>query len=116
MKRLLLAAGCLAATAVHAMSGNELLQMMNSPYTNEQASAMFYVMGTVEGHGAISGVVNLSPKTGGSTTGMFCIPAGATNGQIRDVVKQHLAAHPETRHLPAASLSYLALMRTWACP
>ena len=44
-----------------------------------------------------------------------CFPERVTIAQMVDVVKQSLAAHPETRHLPAARLVVEALARTFPC-
>ena len=45
----------------------------------------------------------------------LCIPDGATKGQIADVVRQHLADHPERRHLDSGSLVPEALNAAFPC-
>jgi hypothetical protein len=46
----------------------------------------------------------------------FCAPQGIQLGQVRDIVKKHLEANPQHRHLDGyAHVSY-ALIQTWPCP
>lgn len=46
----------------------------------------------------------------------FCVPAGATIGQTRDIMIQRLRGNPEIRHLPASVLIMVALQRAYPCP
>lgn len=44
-----------------------------------------------------------------------CIPDSATRAQVRDIVKEFLRRHPETRHLAAAPLAAHALANAFPC-
>ena len=44
-----------------------------------------------------------------------CFTAQMTGEQVRDVVKQFLAAHPQSRHLGAAGLAAHALAQAFPC-
>jgi hypothetical protein len=44
-----------------------------------------------------------------------CVPAGATIGQIRDVVIQYLYQHPEMRHQTAIGMTAVALRTAFPC-
>lgn len=45
-----------------------------------------------------------------------CVPAMATNGQLRDIVVQFLTIYPDGRHLPARGLVHAAMIGAFACP
>lgn len=100
MKKLIAVAALLCGTA-HAefFSGNELLRRMNSTDQYERGSAMGYVIGA---HDAGRGVVH-------------CSPEAATGGQVRDMVRAHLEAVPEVRHLAADQHVTYILKKTWPC-
>lgn len=100
MKRFISIALLTVSTAASAdfYSGNELLERMQDPA--RAAIAMGYVAGVVDvGAGEY-----------------HCLPADATLGQIRDVVRQYLLSNPTSRHMSAAVLVTLPLMNTWPCP
>ena len=60
--------------------------------------------------GYITGVAEALPGQ------VFCLPATASVGQIRDTVKLWLKDHPEKRHLAASSLVVNALKEKFPCP
>ncbi|MEN3976444.1 Rap1a/Tai family immunity protein [Emcibacter sp. SYSU 3D8] len=66
----------------------------------------------------ITGVADTLFMNGGTTVtgGRNCLPNGVTIFQIKDVVKAFLTAHPEKRHLAAASLVETALAEAFPCP
>ncbi|WP_425475910.1 Rap1a/Tai family immunity protein [Mesorhizobium yinganensis] len=53
--------------------------------------------------GYVAGVVDADEGIGN------CLPYGPKMGQIRDVVKQYLQDHPESRHYNASSLVVIAV-------
>ncbi|WP_367159421.1 Rap1a/Tai family immunity protein [Mesorhizobium sp.] len=48
--------------------------------------------------------------------GKGCIPSGATNDQLAEVVIKYLGDHPEELHYPAAPLSMVAIAKAFPCP
>ncbi|WP_370050739.1 Rap1a/Tai family immunity protein [Sinorhizobium fredii] len=47
--------------------------------------------------------------------GKICYPSNVTTQQVRDIVCDYLANHPETRHQPAQYLSGIALAEAFPC-
>ena len=45
----------------------------------------------------------------------YCVEAGVTVSQLRDLVCMDLAAVPETRHCKASALVLGSLLRAWPC-
>lgn len=100
MKHIIAIAALLCSTA-HAefLSGNELLQRINSTDQYDRGTAMGYVLGA---HDSSRGSVH-------------CSPDAATGGQVRDIVKAHLESTPETRHLSADAHIMHILKKIWPC-
>lgn len=48
--------------------------------------------------------------------GMYCVPAGAKNGQLVDVAWLYLEQNPAKRHLHAAHLVRQSWRAAWPCP
>jgi Rap1a immunity proteins len=47
----------------------------------------------------------------------MCLPdGGVSTGQVQDVGVRYVRAHPEIRHLPAATLLLAAFKEAWPCP
>ena len=77
-------------------TGNETLQM----------HCIGYVAGVTDAMGLAKGNLN---------GWMACIPEGVTAEQLREVVKEMLVEHPETRHQFAAYLVARAVAEAFPC-
>jgi hypothetical protein len=101
MKKLLLCVALCVTTTVHAsfLTGNDLLQRINSGDHIPYAVALGYIQGVGDAY------------DGGS----HCLPDGVTVGQLKDVVKNFLEASPEVRHRPADLIIYAIFKNTWPC-
>lgn len=51
-----------------------------------------------------------------TSTDNFCVPAGATTGQLADVAFKYLQENPQDRHRNAAFLVRESFRRAWPCP
>jgi hypothetical protein len=99
---LIIAAAGIGSTSVDAafMSGNELLSQCDAPASDsKQTSCLGYVQGVVDAYAGH----------------LFCIPAGVTVGQARDIARNFLRAHPESRHYSAADEVGRALIAAFPC-
>jgi hypothetical protein len=99
-----LAAVILAATATaeaNYQDGNALYKDMSD---RDVSSKMFSL-------GYIVGVADASINSD-----LLCIAPSVTQGQLQDVVFNFLAAHPQTRNLPAHIIVVVALGEHWSCP
>jgi hypothetical protein len=47
--------------------------------------------------------------------GLYCLPAGASAGQVLDVAKLYIREHPDKRYLPAPQLIVNALTEKFPC-
>jgi len=47
--------------------------------------------------------------------GLYCMPGGATAGQVVDVVKLYIQNHPEKRYMSAPKLTVDALSERFPC-
>jgi Rap1a immunity proteins len=72
-----------------------------------------YCFGYVRG---IADAIVIATATG-ANLGKYtaCIPTEAQSGQLLDIVKNYLAAHPETRHFGAAYLTMIAFTEGFPC-
>lgn len=98
---------CLHAEAGYD-TGNRLFEDCNSENYFNRGYCGGYIVGIVDTIEAMQ-ASGLLPKKA------LCIPEGATKGQIADVVRQHLADHPERRHLDSGSLVPEALNAAFPC-
>jgi hypothetical protein len=87
--------------------GNTLWQFMNSGSREDRADAKAYVRGVADAIQALHGA-EFTPK-------LVCAPDGITETQIHDIVRKHLAEHPEKRHIDAAGLTLYALIQAFPC-
>jgi Rap1a immunity proteins len=101
MKKLLLITLAVTTTAAQAefISGNDLLNRLNSEGFADRGFALGYIAGVSD---ALEDI-------------LVCAPTGSTTGQARDVVWQHLRTNPQSRHQGAALLVVEALQRAWPC-
>lgn len=90
------------------MDGNKLLERCQS---DAGSSHNIYCLGYV------AGIADVFGERGSVLHGHYraCMPPGATNGQLRDVVVKWLQQYPERRHYDADSLVAAALSRTFPC-
>lgn len=82
-----------AATAAHAVTGNEYLTWTNG----EQLT---FVMG----------VADMVPR------GEICVPDGVTYLQMHAIVAKGMSANPGVLHLPASTLTTVMLKSAFPCP
>ena len=85
-------------------NGNDLYAMLasNNPYSAGQAVG--YIAG-----GADVGASNVISGF------RFCLPQGATEGQLASVVKNWLEKYPERRHFAARGLVAASLFEAFPC-
>lgn len=96
-----------AAAASTFRTGNDLLLSCKAADTFNQGVCNGYMTGVFD-------VENAFTEAGVSKR-IFCIPAGATAGQLQLVVIQYLEEHPEELHLTAAGLTLLAFQDAFPC-
>ena len=65
-----------------------------------------YIRGVAEFH-SVAKVRGMEP--------FFCIPNGATYGQMKDIVENYMAKHPENTHVAFAALAAIALSEAFPC-
>lgn len=101
MKAAIILAAALAATSASAqfLTGNELLDRINSEIPHERGTAFGYIMGAYDAGRGIA----------------HCAPAGVTLGQVLDMVRQSLHVAPSARHNSAEAFVTYALMNAWPC-
>ena len=86
--------------------GNSLYAECISPDAVLSAVCLGYIRGITDvvfDHNAINGVT------------AACLPMNMPAGQALDVVKQYLASHPQSRHVPAAPLVAHAFYEAFPC-
>ena len=93
---LLIAVLVVKSSATWAISGNELLELMQR---DNKLAAMMYIRGVFD-------VLNGD---------RFCAPKNATAGQIYDLVQSHLKGLPQFRHHNAAVLIGGSLETVYPC-
>lgn len=84
-------------------SGNAMLESCQDHGTFSQGLCLGTITGLLDG-------LSFSPNR------YICLPAGTTNGQVRDVVVRYMETHPEERHLRFSMLAFIALVRAFGCP
>jgi hypothetical protein len=89
------------------LNGDELYSYLTSDEELQRAGARGYIAGIVDMH-----VVMVSSY---SAPRLFCRPSGLTREQTRDVVKDYLEKHPESRQIFAAEAVTRALGATYPC-
>ena len=60
--------------------------------------------------------VSTTMPTGGRGPTFACIPTAASAVQVRDVLCNYVAQHPEIRHYNASPLAQRAMINAWPCP
>lgn len=90
-------------------TGNDLLQ------TCTDTSNLVMITGCI---GFISGVSRGTAAALETVNNrqFFCVPLGADNGQLTDIVVKWLRDHPEMRHHDATGLVIVALRGAFPCP
>lgn len=100
----------LAADPPAVSTGNELLVTC----TDREDDARFWTC-----YGFLTGVLDgmmVAQVIHPQAKAPYCTPVNATNGQIKDVVVQHLRTDPAHRHLDASILVVGALAKAFPCP
>ncbi len=88
-----------AIASAEFISGNDLLDHLQSTETVKRVFGMGYVAGVSDANHSIT----------------FCPPANIQLGQVRDMVEQYLIVNPSTRHLSGDILIGDMLNKRWPC-
>ncbi len=91
---------------IYFATGNDLYSEMVSSKPVARMWAKGYVIGVADQwsvHANTAGIPNIVPES-----------SKITQAQLYDIVKLFLKNHPNSRHLPAATLIYQALQETFA--
>ncbi len=101
MKKYLIALLFVPAMA-HAefMSGNKLLNDLQSANVIDRMVGMGYVQGVMDAH----------------TRALYCPPNGITAGQVTDMAKKYLEENPSIRHTAADGILAQLFKPIWPCP
>lgn len=100
MKKLMLLTMLITSTAqAEFLTGNMLLQRMQSASNTENMVALGYVMGVFDTKHSVN----------------HCPSSNVSTGQARDVVKQFLESYPSVRDHTADMLVQVALAAAWPC-
>jgi hypothetical protein len=91
------------------LDGNALFSQFASTNSVVRDSATEYVIAVID-------TVYVLRSTDALRVPVLCIPPGVQIRQAGDVVKKHLADHPEGRHYTAASEVLRALLTAFPCP
>lgn len=96
------------AYAGGSQTGNSLLEYCQAP----SGSPAWGVC-----HGYISGVLDAlqAEEAVLQRPTLFCVPHGATVGQLADVAIQFLDQNPSKRHLDAASIIWTGMIKAFPC-
>lgn len=110
------ASALLLGSQAHALTGNELLTLMEDTDAAFKTASLAYVRGYIDAVTLDHAYRKMTQKPGEPTQNpMFCSPDSATPAQAKDIVKAYLVAHPERRHGPAGGLTGWALRKAWPC-
>lgn len=110
MKRILIATVlALSSAAAFAYTGNELLSDLTDDSPTRRLQGLRYLVGMFD-------AMDASELMAKDKSGLVCLPAGTTRGQLRDMVLQTLRAKPEIRHDDAVVLVYGVMLSRFACP
>jgi hypothetical protein len=90
------------------LNGDELYSYLTSDDELQRTGAHGYIAGIVDMH-----VVIVSSY---SAPRLFCRPSGLTRERTRDVVKEYLEKHSESRQIFAAEAVTRALGGAYPCP
>lgn len=82
------------------MSGNKLLNDLQSANVIDRMVGMGYVQGVMDAH----------------TRALYCPPNGITAGQVTDMAKKHLEENPAIRHFAADGILAQLFKPIWPCP
>jgi hypothetical protein len=98
-------------------TGNDLFRVCSDDHHFNQAYCKGYAVGVADALMAVNAM-----KANGWTIPSACPPLkgdgvehGVASEQVRDVVVQYLAAHPEIRHEAAGGHALLALQAAFPC-
>ena len=93
-------------------TGNKLLEACSDGHDITQGYCKGYAVGVADAISAVNAM-----KANGMAIPSVCIPQRekVTTEQVRDVVVQDLAAHPETGHQTAAGHALLRLQAAFPC-
>jgi hypothetical protein len=67
-------------------------------------------------NGYVAGIIDAFAAASPSRMQDLCIPRGASVGQLVQIVRNYVNAHPENWHYSAASFVYVAVAEAFPCP
>ena len=79
--------------------GNRLLNELRDVNGYGFFTSIGYIQGVVDAHSSL----------------FFCPPTNVTAGQVRDMVKNHLDANPQIRHIAAERIIREQFEKVWPC-
>ena len=106
-----------------ALTGDQFLEICQSPDMTQQGFCTGYLIGAVEGMRWGAGQPSLRAgrpvaevqRDSDALLG-FCLPSDATWGQHLDIALGYVEGHPEIRHASARLLAQLAFTEAFPCP
>lgn len=116
--RIILVLLFLQAGVAYALTGNELYKFFQLSDEVAEAITISYVMGVVDAEQRVTETMKYIHKENGTPfvgEGLVCFPYAFKYSQVRDMVKNHLVNHPETRHNPASMIVNSVLIEKWGC-
>ncbi len=84
-------------------TGNDLASWCSSDVPADVALCVGYVSGVADSSQLLD-------------TPYFCLPDGVERGQLTDVVRAYLSAHPKKLHHPAHAITMVAIEQSFPCP
>ena len=109
---LLLVSLALLSSRAHALSGNKLYELCESPGALFVTACDHYVWGSAEG---VIYMNRLAAAASKDINRGICLPDAITPRQIMDLIKKYLKDHPAERNETASSLVFAALSDAYPC-
>lgn len=91
------------------LTGNQLHEVCGKDGVDSEFACHMYIIGGADMYGLWRDDLQDYSRT-------YCTPKGVNRGQVVDIVRSYLEAHPESRHLPAVAIIIVALMEQFPCP
>ena len=113
------------ANQVAAYTGNDLLRLCQGEVgTTDRSTCLGYIMGSATSssramilyyHSSVGSDPQEAVQFEARSLG-YCIPEGATVGQMADVTMAYMRDYPEQRHIEAAYVIIYAFREAFPCP
>jgi hypothetical protein len=109
---------CFVSANSFAISGNELHDLLTSKSAAKELEGLRYIQAlrdAEEFHEMYEEVIAEAQKRKPDKSRFFCSPNGANLGQMRDIILADMQSNPADRHISAAQLAHMTLVRVWPC-